>query len=188
MSKQFLFTLALAFTAAAAQASNYPPDYGHQKVYAVAKGPAVFVTVSSGMGSASVVGYKFTGPLRNESGLDAVIETTCQLNDGTVEFKRSVLKLGPEYHGTGYMSAPYHPADFLPADCRLSYTWTLRFAFSDSHGNWDNNNRENSAYSYSETTSGAPGVETFFTHQNGDSGGSGINLKAWAFIIDFMKR
>lgn len=162
------------------QASNYPPDYCDQIVTIRHDGPALIANVGSGCWSAVVLGYKKWGKLA-DSGLnkiDAVVVGKCNRDENTVMTKTTTIVLGREWHGTGYMSAPFSPYSVLPDGCYYGPNRNLQVkvevAFSDGRGNWDSKHLDH--------WFPVPEDQRFKTNEAGGS----INFKAWNFIVSEM--
>lgn len=175
------------------KASNYPPDYCGQRVYTKSDGPLLISYVASGCGSSAAIGYKNSGVLANNpdrpDSLTAVILGRCTLVEYTDSNKpgdelvyKSHVRLGREYHGTGYMSAPLSLYDFLPSPClhqgRGNAKIVLQVAVSDNRGHWDSKYGANYEIDLRELVSGP-------SYRSQDLG-YGIGLDSWNYIIRSM--
>jgi hypothetical protein len=108
----------------------------------------------------------------NPEFIDAVVVVSCGNDTRT-----SVVRLGREWHETGYMSVPLSIYNLMPAGCG-SYP-NVGVAFS-ANGKWDSKYGQNydaKIYSGNE--------KVFETHQTGNGS---INGVAWDFIIGEMRR
>ena len=97
--------------------------------------------------------------------------------------KQSVIELGREYHGTGYMSAPLDMSRFQPATCFGG--WAIAIAFSDGQGGWDSLNGANYMFSEGEFDGHNPAHAHFNSQQ---STYNGVNLAVWDFIVAEMRK
>lgn len=169
----------------AALASGYPADYCHQVVRATHDGPVLFAHVGSGCESLEIIGYKNSGILAAEApeAIDAVIVATCHEN-GTMHTRTSVVRLGREWHGTGYMSAPMHFSDFVPNVHECYGKSKVSFAFS-ANGKWDSRDGQNYGHFGFGFYNDSREVVTHQTHQVGYGS---VNLSAWDFIVGQMGR
>jgi hypothetical protein len=172
----------VAGLATGADASNYPPDYCDQTVSVVHRQHALLAQVGGGCGSYLAIGYKAAGPLArgNPDFIDAVVVGECAV--GTeVHRKTSVVRLGREWHGTGYMSEARSPYSFAPEAC-AGQSPTLGLAFTDGVA-WDS--RDGANYLYAAGDFRGPEAAVFDTNTPGTGD---INLPAWSFIIEQMRR
>jgi hypothetical protein len=168
-------------------ASNYPPEYYYQKIYALHDGPALFARISSGAMNAFVIGYKRTGYLSKLGldSMDAIVIGQCETEKGSYSFKKQTVHLDSDWSGSGgYISMPLNFWNHLPSECR-SGTSSLSIAFSDGHGMnlWDSRYGENYNYSLGKTGEDPRKAQELEVRETG----SGMNEKAWKFITDQMK-
>lgn len=181
-----LLLAAVSFYAPAFAAGDYPaPEAPPQKVYVLHRGAALLAHVVSDQVNADVVAYKASGYLaqRRPESIDAVITARCPLS---AEAKTTVIKLGPELHGTGFMSAPLDlrtlsPAGEGPMGCPVRGDTPLQISFSDGAGRWDPagyNDIVFSLYDFFQSRSirQVPG------------NGEGVNELAWDYIVSEMRR
>ncbi len=181
--KKFLaiFALALFSTAAAVNASNYPPDYTYQTVRVVAKGPAVIVTVNSGIMSKLVIGYKGSGMLGGRDRIKAVVRmTSTEYYSGYQKTTERVIDLPREWNGTGYMTAGMSYYDFVPQGFAGTPT-RIEVAFF-SGAQWDSNYNANYGANMDEFYSSP----VKFTYTRG--GGPDIEIPCWDFIVSQMRK
>lgn len=171
-------------------ASNYPPDYTYQKVYLLNMGDAALVAhVSSGILNQYVIGYKNRGVLNQPhiEELDLVIFSTCHLQNGSKLQKTTTYTLGREWHGTGFLSAPFDLRESIPHGCPTHQAELLdiSFAFSDRNGNWDSNTDHLNYFLFrnSKSWKESEGLVYFDTKKGIEK----INLEAWTFIVNQMK-
>lgn len=181
----------LAFICACSWASNYPPEYSHQTVRTLSKGPALFAHIGSGILSQDVIGYRNNGVLAKltpkPNFIDAIITTECERKIGNQHeklTKTTTIKLGPEWHGTGYMTPPHsyysYVVDFCPVDS------LIKVAFSDGNGHWDS--KEGADYRYRGQGFRAQDRENEgATEDKLHEGDYQISLKAWDIIVKKMK-
>lgn len=166
---------------AVALASNYPPDYCHQNVRVLHDGPGLFAHVGSGCDGMEIFGYKKSGYLAysNPEYVDAVVVARCN-DDGRVNVK--TIRLGREWHGTGYMSEPLSFYHFIPSGCdtgaklEVAYTadgkWDSRYGYNFGHFDYGFYNDQRD-------------IATFATHE---AGWGQIVMSAWDFIVEQMKK
>lgn len=175
-------TLGLAphLVSQSADASNYPPGYCNQNVRVLEMGPALFAHVGSGCGDHQVIGYKNSGILaaHNPDAIDAVIVGSCDEN-GVHHRKTSVVRLGREWHGNGYLSEAHSYSNYKPSQC---WNAKIEVAFS-ANGNWDSLGGANYVYE-GYGFYGRNDVTTFNTNEVGYGQ---VNLAAWAFIVDQLR-
>lgn len=167
----------VAMFGGAVLASNYPADYCHQVVRIKHDGPGMFAHVGSGCDQGFVIGYKNSGFLayHNPEKIDVIAVASC---DNLT--KTTVIPLGKEWNGTGYMSEKLSYYSLKPNNCHKA---DLSFAFSNGQ-QWDSNG----GYNYGHFGYGMYGnndVEVFKTHQVGYGN---INLRAWEIIVEAMTR
>ncbi len=163
-----------------ALASNYPSDYCHQIVRTVHDGAALFAHVGSGCGGYEVIGYKDHGILANNNPefIDAIVVGSCGSDSHT-----SVVRVGREWHGNGYVSEGLSFYNLIPQNCDDVGQASIQVAFS-ANGQWDSRYGRN--YDFSQ--------QIFYTRQDvnvfktNEVGGYGINLPAWNFIVSEMAR
>jgi hypothetical protein len=122
-------------------------------------------------------GYKRSGILAKDSNesLDAVVTGSC----GTGSLHQTIIKLGREWHGTGYMNSPVSISSLLPQDCQSVPGQSLSVAFSDGKGHWDSVYGQNYNISVSQLWSG-------FTY-NTKEFGPDVGLEAWNIIVKSMR-
>lgn len=181
--KTFFAVVAFIAVPTVSSASNYPPDYFHQIVRAKHDGAVLFAHVGSGCNSHEVVGYKGWGKLAasNPESIDAVIKGTCQ-KDGNTYSKISVLVLGKEWHGNGYLSNQFETWNLQPSECWGSRDVELSFAFS-ANGQWDSLDGAN----YVLPNWFAPSNEIkMYNTKEGNC--TSVNFKAWDFIVSEMSK
>ncbi len=179
-----LFLFAISFDVRAG-VSNYPGDYCHQVVRVLQAGPAVFASVGSGCMRAVVFGYKKSGHLArsNLKKIDLIMVAGCRLQNQTQVERTTTVELGPEWHGTGYMSTEHSPYEFTPTECQIRgdrNSLFYRITFSDGNNNWDPGNGINHNFDTLEFFNNSGMLQT-------KTDGSSVNLKAWGFIVDSMK-
>jgi hypothetical protein len=89
-----------------------------------------------------VIGYKNSGVLAKSETqeIDAVVTGSCAVE--SVE-KVTVIKLGKEWNGTGYMNNPDYATSLYPAECYGDRYKKLAIAFTDGKGNWDSRYGQN---------------------------------------------
>jgi hypothetical protein len=172
--------VSVTFFVSNAHASGYPPGYCDQVVRVMQDGPALFAHVGSGCDSSEVLGYKLSGVLseNNPESIDAVVTGSCS-KDGSTYSKVSTLRLGREWHGQGYLSAPYSYSSFLPNNCYDNSSLSIAFS---ANGQWD------SKFGANYILAGSGGfwnedpsrVQTLNT---GSSGQGNIVIAAWDFIV-----
>lgn len=185
--KKIAVLLALALQIQVASASNYPPDYSHQTVYAIHRGPALFAHVGSGTISGDVIGYKPRGVLArsNPEFIDAIIIVNCNTSAGSAS-RNYVVRLGREYHGNGYLNDGTLSLQSFGYNTCFGGNISFEFAFSDGRGNWDSNYGRNYPLAFDEFFDRRARVSVFPTGEG--SGFGKINLKAWDFIVGQMRR
>ncbi|MBI4405612.1 MAG: hypothetical protein HY537_15730 [Deltaproteobacteria bacterium] len=187
---KLLSSFFLLVVPALALASPYPPDYGHQTVRTLSRGPALFAHVGSGIISADIIGYRNSGTLAKHTPkpayIDAVVTTECERQVGSSKekiTKNTVIKLGLEWHGTGYMSPPHSYYNYVVDMCPQNSL--VKVAFTDGH-DWDNNNKED--YRYRGMAFRAPDpINNGVTEDKLHEGDYQINLKAWDIIVKKMR-
>jgi hypothetical protein len=185
------YSLALSFAVAGVCLSfgaraDYPsPEAPPQKVYVLHRGAALLAHVASERLTTDVIGYKASGYLaqRRPEAIDAVITARCPASE---QAKTTVIKLGPELHGTGYMSGPLDlrtlfPAGEGPQGCPVRSDTPLQVSFSDGAGRWDPAGYNDIIFSLYE----------FFQSRSirqvpGE--GEGVNVAAWDYIVNEMRR
>ena len=162
-----------------AVASNYPSDYCDQHVRIKHEGPALFAHVGSGCDSAEIIGYKKWGILAqgNPESIDAIIIAECE-----DETRKTVVTLGREWHGTGYMSEPLSYYSLVPRSC-YSHKSKISLAFSDGY-QWDSKNGAN----YGHFGYGFYSYDFVEEHDTNEPGHGRVNFKAWDVIVEAMKR
>ncbi len=164
-------------------ASNYPPDYAYQTASALHDGAALFVHVGSGCDSADLFGYNKTGPLAqmNPEKIEAVVTAECRTSNGDTTKRVSVITLGKEWRGAGYLSPAFSFYSLLPNNCE-SLDQELRVAFS-ANGLWDslggNDYRIN--YGFYKGVNGRR-LEVFHTGMSG--GCNNIVMPIWDFVAN----
>lgn len=170
---------------AASHGSTYPPNYCHQIVRSLSDGPALFVHVSSGCGAGDIIAYKNTGLLAadNPEYIEAIIVTTCGVDSEFFQ-KTTTVKLGKEWHQTGYMSEVLHTNAFLP---KSQTCWNnpikIEVAFK-AKGNWDSRYGENYGHFGYGFYQDSRQIDVFVTNENGYSS---PNEAAWEHIIALMR-
>ena len=182
---RLMLTVLMSWVASTANASNYPPDYCHQIVRVLHQGPVLFATVASGCdGGGLVIGYKNSGYLARKGAhqLDAVITSSCQLSDGSRVTKETVVKLGREYHGTGYMSGEIDGYSLLPDNCRYGLDAPIAVAFSDGRGDWDSQYGANYRFVSRDFNRYGKAIPTHEQSYNGKP-----SFKAWDIIVNEMR-
>ena len=160
------------------QGSNYPGNYCDQVVRTLEDGPSVYASISSGCGSQSVIGYKNSGLLAaaNPDSIEAIIVAGCAEIAIT-----TVVEMGREWNGTGYMSEPFNMYARVPEQCYRSSDVYISYAFSDGE-NWDSRFGANYGNFPSRT-------RDFEVYQTGEVSHDGRpNLKVWDHIINVMRR
>jgi hypothetical protein len=180
------FLLAMVLTAGQPAHGDYPsPEMAPQKVYVLHRGAALLAHVASDRVSTDVIGYKASGYLaqRRPDSIDAVITARCPLSE---QSKTTVIHLGPELHGTGYMSGlldlrTLFPAGEGPQGCPVRGDTPLQVSFSDGAGRWDPAGYNDIVFSFydffqSRAIRQVPGT------------GDGVNEAAWDFIVGEMRR
>jgi hypothetical protein len=165
-------------------AGRYSPEDFYQTVHFLNEGPAVMIAVENDFsGSQFVLAYKNSGYLTQPDmgSIDAVIVTKC---DG--KSHSSTVTLGKEWHGTGYMSAPFLET-YIDEKCLLGSSWDVEIAFVDQNGVWDSKSGSN--YHFSKWKLLQSEV-VYHTNQGPDPDRSffEINLAAWDFIIAQMRK
>lgn len=180
MKRSFLFlALGLLTATSVSFASNYPPDYCQQNVRIQDLGHGLIAQVSSGCGTELVLGYRNSGPLAQNSPekIDAILVSRCRQHDGSAAQKTTTVTLGKEWHGAGYMSAPF----YLDA-CPYSDSWekpVVGVAFSDGRGRWDSNYGRNYAMDLMSLGGTSP--------RRSQDVGPGIGLNSWNILIDALR-
>ena len=177
--KMALSILAFAISSQAL-ASNYPANYCHQVVRALHDGPALFANVSSGCGSQQVIGYEANGVLAadNPDFVDAVVVAKCG-----PDIRTSVVRLGREWHGKGYMSAGHSFYSYLPQGCYPFREDRIYVSFS-ANGRWDSRYGQNYSFSGQDFYE-RNDVRVFETHEQGTEY---VGLRAWDFIVSEMDK
>jgi hypothetical protein len=137
-------------------------------------GPALFAHVGSGCESYELIAYKNSGMLAegNPEFVDAVVVASCGNDTRT-----TVVRLGREWHETGYMSVPLSIYSLMPSGCDSNPNVGVAFS---ANGKWDSKYGQNydaKAYSGNEVI--------FKTNQNGNGY---INDASWNFIIGEMRK
>lgn len=126
-----------------AVASNYPPQFYHQFLTMKRVGSILQSRVANGFFRADFISYSRLGVLaaNNPESLDAVLTFKCESYLGSQIQGTSVIKLGREWSGLGYMSAPFEVISMAPPECRTDYDHlnSYQLAISDGRGNWDSN-------------------------------------------------
>jgi hypothetical protein len=181
--KLFFLIAGLLLGFSVCEASNYPPDYCHQKVRVLHQGPMLFAQVASGCGSTLVMGYKKSGVLyaNHKDSINAVITASCTLN-GTSHSQTTTVQLGKEWHGTGYLTTDLNVDRWKPYECFYVANMEYAIAFVDRDGNWDSRNSENYKFRLTEVTMS----ENYFDTK--EDATYGVNLKAWDYIIGEMAK
>src|SRR4051812_17333020 len=103
-----------------ASASNYPPSFWYQNVTVRSEGSALLAEVSSGFMSVLVLGYRYDSKAfgTNPDVVDAVIVGECRTHDGSSSSKKTVVQLGREWNGAGYLSSSLGSTlSFYPDNC-----------------------------------------------------------------------
>lgn len=176
-----------------AQASQYPPEFFHQMVRVIhltndegAK-PAFIATVANGNGSQIVIGYKNTGSLSNYKPdyIDAVVIARCETGPGEVFTRTSVVRVGHEWSGNGYLSAPVNTYALL-SGCPIGKQTSLALAFSDHNGHWDSQGGKNYSINFNDFY--GPTAMVFNSQEAGLNGSEVPNDKVWNFLIDALKQ
>lgn len=173
-----LFILSALFVSSSLFASNYPSDYCHVKAQFSKTGPVIFGHVGSGCSESKfIIGYQDSGVLGGENFVDVVLTANCEMySDHNDKRKVSrVIRMGREYHNTGYMSYPLNYEDFCPSGYRAT---DIALAFA-------RNNQWDSQYGKNYTFVSYQGDIHFNTNQEADLGG--FNQPAWDFIINLMR-
>ena len=182
--KSMLSASALTFSglffAQVALGSGYPSDYCHQNVRLKHDGAALWAHVSSGCDSAQVIGYKGWGYLakNNPDRLEATVVGSCGQHS-----KTTIVSLGKEWNGTGYMSHPLSFYDLKPRDCDLRNT-KIWYAVSDGSDSWD----PGFGGSYGHFGYGMYGRRDVEFKKTNKSGHGRINDVAWREIVEAMRR
>ena len=178
-----IFALLFALPSVQASISNYPPEYVYQKVHVLHQGSALFGYVGSGILSTMVLGYKKSGSLASTAPdfIDAVVTADCPKPDGSWARKTSVVRMGKEWNGTGYMSSELDYYHFMSGGCGYQQLEQLHLAFSDGKGHWDSHEGQNYLLIWNQLVNSPVSFAT-------QEGGSTINPRAWSFIIDEMKK
>lgn len=165
---------------AAVNASNYPMDYTYQYARVVSAGPAIVASVSSGIMSKMVIGYKRGGILGNSDSLSAVVRTTYSDNNGYVSTVERVFQMPKEWHGTGFMTMPLSPYDLVSG---ANYRQLLRIELAFSNGpKWDSNYGGNYVVEQNDFYKKA---EVFRSEH---AGSPDIDLYCWDFIVNQMRK
>ncbi len=181
--KKILILLSVLI-AVSAMASNYPTDYCNQSVSVQHEGPLMVASVASGCFGKVVFGYKKSGLLVSSmtSKVDLVVKGICEKRGVQLQ-KQTVVVMGREWHGTGYMSSAMNPYKFAPDECSVGGTsgvqFRYEFAFSDGQGNWDSRGGAN--YHMRSLFWDGSGRQ-YKTNEAGDD----INMKAWDIIVSEM--
>lgn len=177
--KTALVFLGLAISSQAL-ASGYPAGYCDQIARVSHNGPVVFAHVGSGCESLEVLGYKASGMLANGNPdfIDAVVSTICDN-----QRKTTVVRLGREWNGKGYLSSAFSVYEYLPAGCYPSSDTSIGFAFT-ANGQWDSRFGQN--YPHPRLGSNRGGNDTVFNTRQ--AGHGTIVLDAWHFIVNEMDR
>ena len=160
-------------------ASGYPGDYCQQRVYPINNGPALLARIGSGCTDLLVIGYKNSGILAKAQyqEIDAVVTGTCSISSNV---KVTVIKLGKEWNGTGYMNNPEYATSVYPSECYGDRYKKLAVAFSDGKGNWDSRYGEN----YVATLEDFYNAGYILSKNYGPYPG----LDTWKIIINEMKK
>jgi hypothetical protein len=185
VNKSFLF-LAVSLFAAGAQVARADSD---QVVRVHHDGPALFAHVDNAGESNTVIAYKSWGYLAasHPVSLNAVVSGSCRLRDNHIVKKLSVVKLGREWNGTGYMSPALDVYELLPEICLTAAypdheDFKYDVAFSDEQGHWDSKYGAN--YSVDPMIPSDQITASF----DGDGQEPAISPRAWNFIVDQMRR
>lgn len=185
--KKILLLVAVALSSQLALASNYPSDYCDQSVVAIHEGPALFAHVGSGCLSGDVIGYKNNQVLSrsNPSYIDAIVIIGCNTGSGSAT-RTMTVRLGREYRGNGYVSDGNLDLRSMGYNMCFGGSITYQIAFSDGKNNWDSNYGRNYHINPLDFSQAGGNVVRYNTHEG--SGFGKINLKAWAFIVDQLRR
>ncbi|HLE00345.1 MAG TPA: hypothetical protein VJB59_08800 [Bdellovibrionota bacterium] len=166
--------------AGTANASNYPPDYCSPRVNVRSDGPAFLADVRSGCSSTKyVIGYKASGMFRSQNAVDALISVRCRSYEGyEMTVSPVFIRLGREWHGTGFLSGSISEGDSIFSACRNGYVGAISIAFL-AEGQWDS--RYGANY-YLDTN------RTDASYKSNSVNGYEIPLDIWDFIVDQMRR
>ncbi len=176
-----------------AQASQYPPEFFHQVVRMMhltsdngAK-PAFLAIVASGSSNQTVIGYKKSGSLAQYQPdyIDAVVIARCETSPGEVFTRTSVVRVGREWSGNGYLSAPINTYALL-SGCPLGKQSSLALAFSDHNGHWDSQYGKNYSLNFNDFY--GPTATVFNSEEAGPYGNETPNDKIWNFLINALKQ
>ncbi|HBB67415.1 MAG: hypothetical protein A2081_01205 [Elusimicrobia bacterium GWC2_61_19] len=180
--KRIIAAIALTlFAAGGVKASNYPFDYTYQNVQVVSKGPALVATVSSGIMSKLVIGYKRGGILGASNSIQAVVRVTAvEYYSGYSKTTERVIALPKEWHGTGFMTKDMSLYDFVPAGFAGSLSRVEVAFFSGPQ--WDSNYGANYVVERNELY----GSAARFRSEN--NGGPDTDLYCWDFIVSQMRK
>lgn len=179
-----LLSVAL-FGALNAHASRFPLEASPQKTYVIHRGAALLAHVESTVLSRDVIGYKGSGFLaqRSPETLEAVVTARCSNSD---QARTTMIRLGREWHGTGYMSAPLDfrtlfPVVPGPEGCVVRGDTPLQIAFSDGGGRWDPAGYNDIIFSPSEFYSSRTVYESTVP-------GADISNDTWEYLVGQMRR
>ncbi len=160
-------------------ASNYPPDYCHQKVYTWLQGPIQISMVSAGCSSEYLVlGYRPGNGYLNQFNAEK-LTAVVKIYAANGLAKQSTIDLGREWNGNGYVSYAHRYYDLSPTyNSRNTY---FCVAVSDNQGHWDSKYSQNYCIDLRERA-----MDIFNSNEN--PGYRGLNYTAWNHIIDLMSQ
>ncbi|MDA8130611.1 MAG: hypothetical protein M0011_03795 [Elusimicrobia bacterium] len=164
--------------------SNYPVDYGYQKVHLVNRGPAVLATVGSGMmDTRLIIGYKKSGVLGGAEKITARVMVSYYGGDGRTKLSTRDVELGKEWHGTGFMTPAMIHQDYITLSDNLGFRGIqkIELAFF-AGGQWDSNYGSNyTVYMNDLSNSG-------IQYSNpGWAGSNEVAPQCWDFIVAQMR-
>ncbi|MDA8130622.1 MAG: hypothetical protein M0011_03850 [Elusimicrobia bacterium] len=164
--------------------SNYPVDYGYQKVHVVNRGPAVLATVGSGMmDTRLIIGYKKSGILGGAEKITARVMVSYYGGDGRTKLSTRDIELGKEWHGTGFMTPAMIHENYITLADNLGFRGIqkIELAFF-ANGQWDSNYDNNYTVDMNELSSS--GIQ----YSNpGWAGSDDVAPACWDFIVGQMR-
>jgi hypothetical protein len=176
-----LLSLVTTFISFGAAASDYPADYCQQRVHVVNDGASLIARVGSGCTDLLVIGYKNSGVLATNDvqEIDAVVTGSCS---GSWEKRTTVIKLGKEWNGAGYVNKPsYEKSSVLPGSCYRDTSAIISVAYSDRKGNWDSRYGQN--YNVKSTDLYSTATKTILSPNYGPE----IGLDSWKIIVNELR-
>jgi hypothetical protein len=178
MKKLAMIAGLMIFLAGALRASNYPPDYGYQKVHVLAKGPALVATVGSGiMDRMLIIGYKKSGILGGFDRIFAVVKVTYYGGDDRLKVSEMGIEIQKEWHGTGFLTPALIHQDYIKLVDNLGFRGihSMELAFF-AGSQWDSAYGANYVMAPNEVA--ASPVQFVSTDYN-----TNVNLACWDFIV-----